>query len=319
MLEAPFPYFGGKTAIADRVWAALGQPGHYIEPFFGSGAVLLRRPGWTPDMTETVNDSDSFLCNVWRAIKYKPEETATWADWPVNHDDLRARRRVLVAKENYLRENLVADDMWCDPKLAGYWVWAASCWIGAGLTRPNAIPHLSGKGMGVHKASIGQIPQLGNKGNGVHKTTCGPIHDWFTKLSHRLRRVRVVCGDWTQICSGNWRGTHWSTVGVFFDPPYGVEDRRTNIYHHDSTSIARDVEAWALGWGTKANHRIVVAGYEGEYKGLIAAGWRVVEWSAAGGYGRIARGGKKTRGQTNRHRERLFFSPHCAGKGLFDP
>jgi len=106
---------------------------------------------------------------------------------------------------------------------------------------------------------------------------------------------------------------------MFFDPPYGVEDRTAAIYHHDSTSIARDVEAWVLERGKRTNYRIIVAGYEGEYKGLMANGWRVVEWSAMGGYGQTARGGKKTRGQTNRHRERLFFSPHCAGKGLFDP
>ena len=42
-MKAPFPYFGGKTAVAPVVWAALGQPKHYIEPFFGSGAVLLAR------------------------------------------------------------------------------------------------------------------------------------------------------------------------------------------------------------------------------------------------------------------------------------
>lgn len=43
-LIAPFPYFGGKSKVADIVWQALGQPRHYIEPFFGSGAVLLARP-----------------------------------------------------------------------------------------------------------------------------------------------------------------------------------------------------------------------------------------------------------------------------------
>lgn len=32
-LQAPFPYFGGKRRVADKVWAALGDPDHYIEPF----------------------------------------------------------------------------------------------------------------------------------------------------------------------------------------------------------------------------------------------------------------------------------------------
>jgi len=39
-LIAPFPYFGGKRKIASVVWEYLGDPKTYIEPFFGSGAVL---------------------------------------------------------------------------------------------------------------------------------------------------------------------------------------------------------------------------------------------------------------------------------------
>ena len=44
-LKAPFPYFGGKSNVADIVWAGLEQPKHYIEPFYGSAAVLLAGPG----------------------------------------------------------------------------------------------------------------------------------------------------------------------------------------------------------------------------------------------------------------------------------
>ena len=43
-LRAPFPWFGGKRKVADAVWQRLGRVGNYVEPFFGSGAVLLGRP-----------------------------------------------------------------------------------------------------------------------------------------------------------------------------------------------------------------------------------------------------------------------------------
>lgn len=29
-LKAPFPYFGGKSFIADRVWQWLGEVGNYV-------------------------------------------------------------------------------------------------------------------------------------------------------------------------------------------------------------------------------------------------------------------------------------------------
>ena len=44
MLKAPFPWFGGKSLVADIVWQRFGDIPNYVEPFFGSGAVLLGRP-----------------------------------------------------------------------------------------------------------------------------------------------------------------------------------------------------------------------------------------------------------------------------------
>lgn len=44
VLKAPFPWFGGKSKIANEVWRRFGDVPNYVEPFFGSGAVLLGRP-----------------------------------------------------------------------------------------------------------------------------------------------------------------------------------------------------------------------------------------------------------------------------------
>lgn len=304
-LKAPFPYFGGKSKVAEIIWRALGQPRHYIEPFFGSGAVLLLRPDYDPaSHTESVCDKDGFVANVWRSIQFSPDETAKWCDWPVNHADLSARKNALLKNEDRLLENLTADDMWHDPKIAGYWIWAASCWIGNGLTSPtNAMQHISSAGDGVHK-----MPHIIDAGKGVHAGKQGNIYDLFQKLSDRMRRVRVVCGDWTRVCGGNWQ-TGLGTCGMFFDPPYGVENRDVKIYHHDTTTVARDVEAWCLARGDDPKMRIVVAGYEDEYKTLESAGWSKIEWTAHGGYANI--GKQSSQGKENKGRERLWFSTHC--------
>ena len=321
-MKAPFPYFGGKSQVAVEVWLALGQPDHYLEPFFGSGAVLLARPDWTPDMTETVCDKDGFIANAWRGIQFAPEEVAKWCDWPVNHCCLNARRRRLNEAAG-LAAKLSADDMFFDAKLAGYWIWAASCWIGSGLTRPGAMPHLAGKGKGVHAIgqmphladkgkgihAIGQRPHLADKGKGVRQTTMG-IYAWFAQLSHRLRRVRVVCGDWTRICGGDWQTHHWLNAGIFFDPPYSVADRDSQIYSEESLTVAQDVATWCLARGQRGDHRIVLAGYADEHPRLVEAGWTMIAWKTGGGYGNTA-GKKVTRGQENRHREMLYCSPHC--------
>lgn len=38
--EPPFPYFGGKSVVALEVWAGICHVDNFIEPFFGSGAVM---------------------------------------------------------------------------------------------------------------------------------------------------------------------------------------------------------------------------------------------------------------------------------------
>jgi hypothetical protein len=310
-LKAPFPYFGGKRAVAGVVWAALGNPKHYIEPFCGSAAVLLLRPDYDPTcVMESVNDADCNIANVWRAIKFKPEETAEWCDWPVNHADLMARKRAIIRNKERLGENLVADENWCDPIIAGYWIWAASCWIGRGITCPMQIPHVSDGGQGVH--AMGQIPHVGTGGLGLREPFNTNIYEWFRSLSERLRYVRVVCGDWTRVCGGNWQDKT-GTCGIFFDPPYAHDvGRCETIYAVEHPTVSRDVAAWAIERGTKESYRIVIAGYADEHPSLVEAGWRVVPWKANGGYARAGNGGQSgTRGDINRQREALFMSPYC--------
>jgi len=179
------------------------------------------------------------------------------------------------------------------------------------------MPHLSGKGMGVHKTALCPIPHLADKGGSVHKVSLASrgartpaIYDWFGALSARLRRVRVVCGDWLRICGGDWQDKSYAHVGIFFDPPYATLGRDKAIYHCESLTVAKDVEAWCLDRGQRPKYRIVVAGYDDEYQSLLDAGWISETWSTNGGYSATARNGP-SRGQTNRHRERLLFSPHC--------
>ena len=339
-MKAPFVYFGGKSTVAHIVWQALGQPKQYIEPFFGSGAVLLLRENYDPTKYyEIVNDKDGYISNVWRALQQAPDEVAKWCDYPINHADLSARKMRLIEKEGYLLENLIKDDMWFDPKLAGYWIWAASCWIGSGLTRIGQIPRLTGNN-GVHRIGqipqltrnngvhhIGQIPQL-TRNNGVHQIGQIPhltgssgmqepynenIYKWFRELSERLRYVKVVCGDWTRVCGGDWQDNN-GIVGMFFDPPYGVTDRAVNIYHQDSVNIAKDVMEWVKERGKKETYRIVIAGYE-EYQELLSIGWTEHKWKAMGGYGNLNKGDKG--GKKNRFRENLYMSPHCIKNTLF--
>ena len=77
-LAAPFPYFGGKSLACETVWAALGDPENYVEPFAGSAAMLLGRPN--VGKVETISDADGLVANFWRAVSLDAAEVARHVD-----------------------------------------------------------------------------------------------------------------------------------------------------------------------------------------------------------------------------------------------
>ena len=170
-LKAPFPYMGGKSRVAREVWRRFGDAPNFVEPFFGSGAVLLGRPSFDGNRIETVNDLDGHIANFWRALQAAPDEVAYHADWPVDELSLHSRGDWLYYRPDARAwvERLRADPDYYDAKSAGWWVWFASCWIG-GLP---AIPETTPDGATVYGQGGGpdgvyeRLPHLGDAGKGV--------------------------------------------------------------------------------------------------------------------------------------------------------
>lgn len=303
-MRAPFVWFGGKSRVAHLIWDALGDVEHYVEPFFGSGAVLLARPH--PARCETVNDADGLLANFWRAVSADPDAVARHAAHPVNEADLHARHLWLVNAKDGITERLMADPDWHDAKAAGWWVWGINCWIGSGFcsgdgpwVNVDGIFTKRDTGQGVNR----KLPHLGGTGQGVNRKQF--LTEWFCGLRDRLHDTRVACGDWSRVCGPSVLRSAGGVTGVFLDPPYDLT-MRAAVYANES-GCAADVLRWCAANGANPDLRIVLAGYDGEHNDLQALGWRVHEWSTAGGYG-AGRGG---RGEENATKERLWFSPHC--------
>ena len=71
MTRPPFPYFGGKIALAPTIAALLPPHLHYVEPYCGSLAVLMAK---RPAPHETVNDLDGELMTFWRVLRERPAD-----------------------------------------------------------------------------------------------------------------------------------------------------------------------------------------------------------------------------------------------------
>jgi len=307
--------------VTAEVWTRLGSPTQYIEPFCGSAAMLLAAP--RPASLEVVCDTNGFIANFWRAVKYQPAAVAHAADYPVSHIDLGARHAWLMAQRERIGAALHAHDWPGDAEVAGFWLWGQCCWIGSGwcdwsgqiphannagmgVQAAGKIPHASDAGMGVQAA--GQIPHASDAGRGVqaagqipHASDAGREQDrlwtsagrtawvWLHKLADRLERVRVVHGDWSRCLNNHYGG---KDTAIFLDPPYRAYER----LYGGAAPVADAVEVWAR---ENASLRIALCGHRGDY---ALPGWDVVAWS---------RGKFTYNGSTTTDCECIWYSPAC--------
>jgi len=98
-------YPGSKWRIADWIISHMPPHVHYLEPYFGSGAVLFRKPR---SKIETVNDTNGDVVNLFRVLREHPHELADavhmtpWsreeyrASYELTGDALEDARRFLV-------------------------------------------------------------------------------------------------------------------------------------------------------------------------------------------------------------------------------
>lgn len=98
-------YPGSKWSMAK--WIISHMPAHetYIEPFFGSGAILFNKE---PSKVETINDINGDVTNLFKVIRERPDELAYMLRWTPHsrkeyeqsyedtQDDIEKARRFLI-------------------------------------------------------------------------------------------------------------------------------------------------------------------------------------------------------------------------------
>jgi hypothetical protein len=275
-LKAPYPAFGGKSAIAGMVWERIGDVRNAIEPFCFSLAWILNRPHEAK--IETVNDLNPFVANFWRAIQCDPEAVARWADWPVNETDLHARHRWLVQsrKARASLARVKADPDYFDAKIAGWWCWGACMWIGSGWcdsrgVNSQQIPKISDEGADIHVAMSAQVPHLaGDAGVVGQKVTSSAAWKKFDAKDVHQKRPRVPSsvGGYApgvingvkrpQLCNGNT--THG--VGVHADSSNhrpqlaDAYSRGRGVHGNDALTDCQRRRLWLVDWFTRLADRL---------------------------------------------------------------
>ena len=72
-MHAILNYPGAKWGMANQIVSMMPHHRSYLEPFFGSGAVLFNKP---PSAIETVNDIDGDIVNFFKVLKERASDLA---------------------------------------------------------------------------------------------------------------------------------------------------------------------------------------------------------------------------------------------------
>ena len=223
-LKSPYPYFGGKSRVARLVWGRFGEVKNFVDPFFGSNAVLLGSPQVSG--RETINDANGYVANFWRAVQSDPDLVAHYADWPTNENDLHARHCWLIQQKEKLGPNLEGDAEYYDAQIAGWWVWGMAQWIGGGFCDDRSGPwwpqmtddgwklvHLSNAGRGVSRRRVhlgdgrGRFAaacSLGRRRPGCFAAACS-LERRTAAVDARTVATHAFCAcDMRRLVAGNW-------------------------------------------------------------------------------------------------------------------
>jgi len=306
LLRAPFPYFGTKIYIAQKLWELMGSPKHYIEPFAGAMGCLLSRPSMEGCVTETVNDLSGHLVNFWRAIKFKPEETARECSNLVAETELAARWKFLYEYDYDALVKALRNDLeYCDPKVAGAWAHGTCGCIGGGIVKaidritPEFNSKMSFSASGILRLNWAHNldPTVPESGREIE------ISHWFKVLQNRIQNVRILCGSWERVFVPGLLKSEMLTI--LLDPPYDGNNTRLKMYgDQHGNNASRDVRDWCLEYGNRENLSILLCGYGDEHDVLCGKGWKRISWVGKAGYS--ASGSDQTKKEKP---ERIWISP----------
>ncbi|QAS52829.1 DNA adenine methylase [Halobacillus litoralis] len=188
-------YPGSKWSMAD--WIISNMPDHetYLEPFFGSGAVLFTK---NRSELETINDLDGEVVNLFKTLRAQPEDLA------------RAISLTPHGREEYYDSYLEAED-----NLERARRLIVRLWQGRG----GKTSHRTGWRSMIE--SNGPMP-----GREWLK-----FPEKIAVVAERLKGVQIECQPALQLIERYKR----KNVLIYADPPYLLSTRTTSSYRHEMT------------------------------------------------------------------------------------
>jgi len=256
-VKAVMKYPGAKWAIAKWVVGHLPEHIIYVEPFFGSGAVLFNKP---VAVNETVNDVNMDVVNLFRVMREHPQELidrialTPWA------------RDELAAADAYLKLPFTDD------------VERAACFL---IKMRQAFSISGQKNTSLHWCNAGAT--RGAKNTNVW---CA-MPETLRHAADRLKHVEVEHMDAIKLIGRK----NYDECLIYADPPYLAQTRSGKLYEHETDDEAFHTEL--IECLKRHKGTVVLSGYHSELYTKLVGHWRIEEKDTFGDTGQNKEGFKK--------------------------
>lgn len=216
-------------------WIIHKMPEHkvYLEPFFGSGAILFNKQ---PSRIETVNDIDGNIVNLFKVIREKPEQLANVIEFTP------------YSREEYYQSFQYLQSPLSDVERAR--VFMVRCWMARG----------------------GKTSDKTGWRHNVDPNTVNAIPDWnrlpkrILEATKRLKNVQIENQDALTLIK---KYNHDDCL-IYADPPYVLETRTKRHYAHEMTDTQHEELVKELN---NHSGYVLLSGYDNDLYNDILKGW----------------------------------------------
>ncbi len=195
-MKAIIKYPGSKWSIAEWIISFFPTHHSYLEPFFGSGAVLFRKQR---SNIETVNDIDGNVVNLFEWIKRDPEKLAHEIYWTPYSRQIYEDAFALVPEDS-LR------------KAANFYI------------RLNM-----GHGFRTTGEKVGWKNDIQGREKAYAAMDWKDLPERIIQAAERLRGVQIENRPAVEVIER----FNYSNVLVYLDPPYILSTRHGKQYRHE--------------------------------------------------------------------------------------
>lgn len=230
-MNAIFKYPGSKWSIAE--WIIQYFPAHhsYLEPFFGSGAILFNKKR---SPIETVNDLDGYVTNLFSWIRDDPEQLARMVYWIPYARDSYDRAIAICKDELHVMDkaqSLVCAAAFCAKTMMGY-------------------------GFRTNESRVGFKRDIQGREAAYAANGWKNLPDKIMNAAERLRGIQIENRPAVQLI----REFRFQNVLIYADPPYvlGARSCPRAMYKHEMTD---DDHAELLDELIRHPGPVVISGY----------------------------------------------------------